>query len=547
VPTSLAAAQALSAAEIALTYHGRTKHSLKRYAAGPETLDWDAQPNPFREFAGSPRVALPLTSDRLDTSFAELRQMRVAPVPLGIDAVALLLELSFGLAAWKEQGPDRWAVRCNPSSGNLHPTEAYVLADQVAGLDDGLYHYLSRDHALEQRCRRAAASQEPSRLWLGLSSIHWREAWKYGERAFRYCQLDIGHALGAVSYAAAALGWRVRLIEDVDSAVLATAMGLDRAADFAGVEAEDADLLLAIEPIDASKSNADTTMPRAIETGDHWTGQANRLDRHPLYRWPIIPEVSIATSGQGCEAAVAPPDYPPLTAGSDTRAAAIILNRRSAQRFDAKFTMSRQHFYRLLDTLLPRAVLPWDVWSFAPRLHPVLFVHRVEGLAPGVYALPRHPDAESTMRRELRAEFDWQRVDGSPTHLPLFSLLPTDSRSVIRTASCHQAIAGDGCFAVAMLAEFEPLVGANPWRYRQLHWEAGLLGHVLYLEAEAAGLRATGIGCFFDDSVHEMLGITTQRLQTIYHFTVGRPLTDSRITTLAAYPGRERNEAGVLP
>ena len=27
-----------------------------------------------------------------------------------------------------------------------------------------------------------------------LSSIHWREAWKYGERAFRYCQHDIGHA-----------------------------------------------------------------------------------------------------------------------------------------------------------------------------------------------------------------------------------------------------------------------------------------------------------------------------------------------------------------
>jgi nitroreductase len=36
----------------------------------------------------------------------------------------------------------------------------------------------------------------------------WREAWKYGERAFRYCQLDTGHAVGALRYAAALLGWR---------------------------------------------------------------------------------------------------------------------------------------------------------------------------------------------------------------------------------------------------------------------------------------------------------------------------------------------------
>ncbi len=30
------------------SYHERSKHTLERYARGPETLDWDAQPNPFR-------------------------------------------------------------------------------------------------------------------------------------------------------------------------------------------------------------------------------------------------------------------------------------------------------------------------------------------------------------------------------------------------------------------------------------------------------------------------------------------------------------------
>ncbi|GLH81167.1 hypothetical protein SSBR45G_60760 [Bradyrhizobium sp. SSBR45G] len=534
------------AADIALAYHARTKHGLKRSAAGPETLDWDAQPNPFREFAGSPRMALPLTSDRLATSFADACNGTAPVQPLTIDSVALLLELSFGLSAWKEFGPDRWALRCNPSSGNLHPTETYVVADNIAGLGDGLHHYVSRDHVLEQRCRRGTAAHDQPRLWLGLSSIHWREAWKYGERAFRYCQLDLGHALGAISYAAVALGWTARVIDGLDSSRLAAIMGLDRASDFAGVEAEDADVLVAIAPRDAGEpSHADLPPPPAIE--DAWKGQANRLDRHPLYRWPVIAEVSTATTGAAQQSVTATPPRLPRAARSTARAADLILNRRSAQRFDARFTMPLDAFHQLLEALLPRASTPWDCWSFAPRLHPLLFVHRVEGLTPGLYALPRSDDAEASLRRALRPDFDWHRVESAPDHLPLFHLLPTDSRGVIRTASCHQAIAGDSCFAVAMLAEFAPLVSSNSWRYRQLHWEAGLLGHVLYLEAEAAGLRGTGIGCYFDDSVHEMLGVVGSDYQSLYHFTVGRPLTDDRITTLPAYPGRMRNEAGILP
>lgn len=65
-----------------------------------------------------------------------------------------------------------------------------------------------------------------------------------------------------------------------------------------------------------------------------------------------------------------------------------------------------------------------------------------------------------------------------------------------------------------------------------------MLGHALYLEAEAAGLRGTGIGCFFDDELKERLGLNSASFQPLYHFTVGRPLIDDRISTLPAYPGR---------
>jgi hypothetical protein len=86
-----------------------------------------------------------------------------------------------------------------------------------------------------------------------------------------------------------------------------------------------------------------------------------------------------------------------------------------------------------------------------------------------------------------------------------------------------------------MLARFAENVEAEAWRYRHLFWECGLLGQILYLEAEAAGVRGTGIGCFFDDAVHGVLGLTDNSWQSLYHFTVGEPLEDGRLQTLAAY------------
>ncbi len=528
---------------LALAYHARTKHSLKRYAAGPETLDWDLQPDPFRVFAGSAQTPLPLGAAALGARFSQLAgPVSLPPAPLTLASLGALLEVSLGLSAWKELGPDRWAVRCNPSSGNLHPTEAYVLAAGVPGLADGVHHYACREHALEQRCAATLRDAGPPRLWVGLSSIHWREAWKYGERAFRYCQLDIGHALGALRYAAALLGWTAHLVPGLDSAALGALMGLDRDGDFAAAEREEPDLLLAIGP-----AVQPLPPPPALAAG-RWSGQANRLDAHPMYHWPIIDAVSGATRGVGAVPPAAPPVAYPPRCPPDVPAAPLLLGRRSAQRFDSRFVMPKAVFFDLLDALLPRAEAPWDLWPHDPRLHPVLFVHKVEGLEPGLYALPRHPGVVPALRAALRADFSWSPVAEAPPHLPLARLVAADSRGIARTLNCHQAIAGDSCFAVSLLAEFSALVAADPWRYRQLHWEAGLLGHVLYLEAEAAGLRGTGIGCYFDDALHDLLGLAGPQVQALYHFTVGRPLVDDRILTRPAYGARMADaEPGLEP
>jgi SagB-type dehydrogenase family enzyme len=531
-----------NAAAVILAYHQRTKHRLERYAAGPETLDWSEQPNPFREFAGAPRVLLPLDADKTATAFSEIYEGRAAPpAPLDIASVGVLLQLSLALVAWKEYGPDRWSLRCTPSSGNLHPTEAYAVCRGVDGLDDGIHHYLSRDHSLELRSPAAGAAPAGTPgLWIGLSSLHWREAWKYGERAFRYCQLDVGHAIGALRYAAGVLGWSVRMAEGWTSHDIASLLGLDRDADFPdGAEREAPDLLLRISAGPTPAPLAETGHAVPLEGLGAWAGRANVIDPRKMYKWPVIDEASAATRRTKN---IAEPRYrgnfPPIGLGSSERAASVILNRRSAQGFDRSGRMGSGAFYHIIDRLLARSVAPWDVWTYAPRVHPVFFVHRVDGLEPGLYILLRNPDVEMRLKQATRKDLLWERPEHVPPQLALFRLVATDCTKVARTLHCHQAIASDSCFALGMIAEFEPLVRAEPWRYKQLHWEAGLLGHVLYLEAEALGFRGTGIGCYFDDSMHEILGFEDAAFVSLYHFTVGVAPVDTRITTLPPYGDR---------
>ena len=481
---------------------------------------------------------LPLRADRLRTSVRALDCSHgVAPHPVDLERIGVLLELSVGLSAWKRYRSTRWALRCNPSSGNLHPTEGYLVCGRLPGLEPGVHHYVSHDHVLEQRagCDREAWSDLfEGGVVLALTSVFWREAWKYGVRAFRYCQHDVGHAIAAVRYAAAALGWRAKLIDGWGDDDLARLLGIHRPADFHGAEHESPDALLWIGPrertVDPEVVLPAMGMPR-------WFGRASRLSPKRI-EWPPIDEVEKAARKRRTTFTERPTgERPPRASPSgDMGASRLFRQRRSAVDLDGRTSISKQAFYTMLDALLPRrGVAPWDALPWEPRVHPVFFVHRVEGLRPGLYALPRRPEALPELRAAMRSELLWERVDGPAAHVDLRLLVPIDCREAAATIACGQAIAADGAFAVGMLAEFERSLTEGTWWYRHLHWEAGVLGHVLYLEAERAGVRGTGIGCFFDDTMHDTLGLSDWSFQTLYHFTVGGPLDDPRLQTEPAY------------
>ncbi|WP_206996546.1 SagB/ThcOx family dehydrogenase [Trinickia mobilis] len=520
-----------------LEYHEHSKHRVNCYAPGPRELDWTNQPDPFREFYGTPRIRLPLAADTLATRYNELRCGALPPAHgFDLSDVAILFELSLGLSAWKSSGAQRWALRCNPSSGNLHPTEGYLLCPALPGLSGGVYHYLSRDHLLERRAAvddpRWTEAFSSNGVLVGISSIHWREAWKYGMRAWRYCQHDCGHVIAALSYAAAALGWQTRLVEAAADDAVANLLGLDRGDDFGVAEVEAPDALLWI-----GNSELRPDLERmliALDTAQ-WHGRANQLSPGHV-RWPQIDSIRRATHKSRTREP--PPPNPerrpaPPTPALDLSFARIARQRRSAVNFDGTTRVTDAAFFSMLACLLTRPdTPPWNALTCPAAVHAALLVHRVEGLEPGLYMLVRNSRALPDLKLSMRPEWLWLKAGPDP--LPLYFLLPYDLRAAAKLICCHQDIGADSCFALGMIARFE-IALKQPWRYRHLFWECGMLGQTLYLEAEAAGVRATGIGCFFDDEMHALLGMEDHTWQSLYHFTVGGAVDDLRLSAFPPY------------
>jgi SagB-type dehydrogenase family enzyme len=501
-------------------------------------MDWDTQPDPFRRFEGAPLTPLELVEDLTSMGLGALGG--VPPAPLDRRFVSQLLMDSLGLSAWKQVGDVSWPLRCNPSSGNLHPTEGYVLLPAVEGVCErpSLLHYAPKEHALELRgeLEEAAwlrAAGNGPRLFVGLSSIYVRESWKYGERAFRYCQHDVGHAIGAVGYAAAVMGWRVRPVPQVGDWQLASLLGI---ASQQGPEAEHPDLLLELWPGEPGPWDPEglagllpalrPDVPTPLS--DH---------HHP---WPAIDAAALACSRPEGVAAVPKRTRPGVGPPAGTPARRLIRQRRSAVAMDGRTGLSAEVFFAMLGATMPDRV-PCGALPGRPAVHLALYVNRIEGLDPGVYLLVRDPSADDMLRSEMGEDALW--TASGPAELPLYCLTAGDPRGAAQRVSCGQGIASDGAFAVSMLAEFEPVLRREgAWAYRRLHWETGLIGQILYLEAEAAGVQATGIGCFFDDSIHRLLGLRGRGLQSLYNFTLGGPVDDPRLQLLPAYDHLEDRE-----
>ena len=505
-------------------------------------MDWANQPIPFRNYSGTKTIHLPLIEADNDAEHGALyNRGGCEPGAITMENTAAFLELSMGLSAWKAVGQSRWALRMNPSSGNLHPTESHLVLPAMDGLAAGVYHYNPLIHGLELRAEmpdplwgRLHSQFEANGFFIALTSIFWRESWKYGERAFRYCNLDVGHALAGISVAAGLYGWQTTCLNALSDDDVATIIGLTET-DWHPQEKEHPDLLCFVHDHpspDVPRNLSGETL--AAFSDLTWQGTPNRLSRETL-TWEIIDQAAELSQKPATpeQRYVFHPPAPVTGVESTLTAHQIIRKRRSATAFNRDGAMASSSFLSMLDRTLPRnGTPPFDVELGAPMVHLLLFVHNVTDMAQGLYFFCRNKDHMAEIRQLSRPDFLWEPAAGQ---LPLFRLTRDDVRIASIEVSCNQDIAGYSAFSLGMIANFKKIVKKEPFRYRHLYWECGMIGQVLYLEAEAMGVRGTGIGCFFDDPVLNILGLQDNTYQSLYHFTVGLPVKDPRLTTYPPY------------
>jgi SagB-type dehydrogenase family enzyme len=130
--------------------------------------------------------------------------------------------------------------KTSPSGGSRHPTEFYIATQGVVGVDDGIYQVAPVDGVFDS-LDRLAGDQRPWVDAAGLSvgdhpwaivlfsSYFARNRYRYREpRTFRTVHMDVGHLMGTAEYLGLAHGWTVRHAQHIDSAKIASMLGVDR-------------------------------------------------------------------------------------------------------------------------------------------------------------------------------------------------------------------------------------------------------------------------------------------------------------------------------
>jgi len=511
-------------------YHEETKHSHLRYARSLGYMDWSNQPNPYRTYKGAENISLPLATEYPTPPYSLIFTDDVPAAPLLINSISQFLQFSMGISAIKSNGVNDWDLRCNASSGNLHPSESYIILPPMEGIDTKttISHYLPKTHSLESLASFDSGMWKTlpkNSFFVAVSSIVYREVWKYGERAFRYTQLDAGHAMRSLQVSAKVLGWKHRVLNDISDADISQLLGLNQKVRFNEKEDEIPDMLLLITPDDFNEK-IDYS-----ELLDHVNDTYNSVANHIAYsyqEWPLITQIEEATFSSHTTLKEMP--YEATTREPSLESKNVILSRRSAQMMDKERPeISYENFMTLINSTKE------SFNGFVNAVNLVIFVHDVNGLKQGLYILIRNQEHKSQLMDLMNDSFLWERVNEE-----LYALSYDDFRIASKNISCNQDIASDGAFSMGMLSSFsDELTTHGAHRYKELYWECGAIGQQLYLEATSVGLSATGIGCFLDDNFHKLLGLESNRFQTLYHFTIGRGLFDKRVLSKKPYADRE--------
>lgn len=206
----------------------RKNRDFMKSAFGREAVVSDQQkllPQPPLVTAAKSQQRIALTMEFSDVvlehDYVKLLRDRVsnrfyAEDPMTLDQLAFLLWSTQGVRAIR--GKNYAALRPVPSAGARHAFETYLLVSNVQGLEQGVYHYLPMEHALEpislrQNMAQTMAECACNQKWAGkatvtfvYTAVAYRGEWRYTVNAHRVMLIDAGHIVQNLYLSAQAIG-----------------------------------------------------------------------------------------------------------------------------------------------------------------------------------------------------------------------------------------------------------------------------------------------------------------------------------------------------
>jgi len=310
-----------------------------------------------------------------------------------------------------------------------------------------------------------------------LSAIFFRSAWKYRERAYRYCLLDTGHLLENLLLSLKALGIPCELHLDFRNAAVERLLDIDdeqegalalvRAhSNFKGsvpVLTEEAASRMSFQssPLSPKVQTFDKIVGVHRETGSVrsvMSGGDEAYKKGP-WSWAAIPEAEETM------------DFPSFVETVQTR--------RSKRNYVVRPVSGSR-----LGTLVRLVLGPGDSDLYrGPRPDLGVLVGDVADTVPGFY-----------------------RIDPSARQMALVK--EGNFLQDMAHAALNQMWLAQAAVLFVMFADLKKFEGSyGPRSYRHLMLKAGMLGQRVYLAATSLGMGACGIGAFYDAEAAKVLGL----------------------------------------
>jgi SagB-type dehydrogenase family enzyme len=498
-------------------YHDCTKHSYWSIRNNPHFLDWANRPQPFKIY---PKIEpLPLPRDVPQTGVAALSAIS-EPVPSSrADSVpdfqdlARILYFSAGITKQRAHPGGEIYFRAAACTGALYEIELYVVTDDLAGLDAGVYHFNPADVALRllrkgdfRKNLAQATAMEPAVAHAPATIIctgtYWRNAWKYQARTYRHFGWDNGTLVANMLAVSAASGLPAEIVLGFVDGEVNRLLDLDTRREVSlclvpigrksesSLPAQREAPALGLETIPLSEREVE--YPAMLEMHD-----ASSLEsEEEVAQWRGKPQAfpSSAPAGDAFRLRPLPEEEQP----KDT-IEQVILRRGSTRAFDntASITLAQ------LSTIFDCATRSFPADFLEPpgaHLNDLyLIVHAVQGLKPGAYFFRR---GENTLELLKAGEF----------------------RAAAHHLGLEQELPADACVDIFFLADLKRILERYGNRgYRAVQLEAGAIGGRMYLAAYAQRLGATGL-TFFDDDVINFFSPHAKGKSAIFLLAIGKPL-----------------------